>query len=93
MFVPLDLSRTAMRITVRLFAILRDCADGTDTFDLELANGASVAEALAMLGKRLPRLWSYLPQTKAAVNREFASREDLLADGDELALIPPVSGG
>ena len=82
-----------MKIHVRLFAILRDTAGGIDAFELELADGVPVSEAIVEIGERHPRLWSYLPQTAAAVNRAYVSRDHMLSDGDELALIPPVSGG
>jgi molybdopterin synthase catalytic subunit len=81
-----------MRVTVRLFAILRDTA-GTDHLSIELADGASVSRAMEQVGERLPSLASWLPRVAPAVNREYAARDATLHDGDELALIPPVSGG
>jgi molybdopterin converting factor subunit 1 len=84
--------RLMMRVNVRLFAILRDQAkvDGTS---LELDDGATVSAALEQLARRLPAIATWLPRVAAAVNREYASRDTPLHDGDELALIPPVSGG
>jgi molybdopterin converting factor small subunit len=82
-----------MRVTIRLFAILRDRADGADTLEVELPEGARVADAIAAACERFPSLAGHLPQTAAAVNRAYASRDQVLADRDELALIPPVSGG
>lgn len=82
-----------MRISVRLFAILRERA-GADSVELELPEGATVAEALqalreqADLGESLGRMGVAM-----AVNREYAGPETELAPGDELALVPPVSGG
>ena len=76
-----------MVVHVRLFAALRERA-GRDAIDLELPDGALVSDALAAvddLARGLPLV--------LAVNREYASRGDALAPGDELALIPPVSGG
>jgi len=81
-------------VEVRLFAMLREGA-GTGSLDLRLPSGATVADALAALGDRdarLGELLARLPVT-AAVNREYAGSEEVLEDGDELALIPPVSGG
>jgi molybdopterin synthase catalytic subunit len=77
----------SMVVHVRLFAALRERA-GRDAIDLELPDGALVSDALAAvddLARGLPLV--------LAVNREYASRGDALAPGDELALIPPVSGG
>ena len=81
-------------IRVRLFAMLREGA-GAGTLELPLATGASVADAVAKLaeqGARLGELLTRLPVT-TAVNREYAEPDAVLEDGDELALIPPVSGG
>jgi molybdopterin synthase catalytic subunit len=76
-----------MQVTVRLFAQLRERA-GTGELSIELADGACVRDAIDSLGE----LAAGLPVVMA-VNREYADRDSLLAAGDELALIPPVSGG
>jgi molybdopterin synthase catalytic subunit/molybdopterin converting factor small subunit len=76
-----------VRIAVRLFAGLRERA-GTRSVDLDLGDGATVADvwpALA-LGEEPPGLLY-------AVNRAYAGRDDALTDGDEVGVIPPVSGG
>jgi molybdopterin synthase catalytic subunit len=76
-----------MEVNVRLFAGLRDRA-GTSRLALELPDGASVRDALDRLG----HLTDGLPVVMA-VNQEYAHDEDVLHAGDEVALIPPVSGG
>jgi len=76
-----------MEVTVRLFAMLRERA-GAGEVSLELPDGASVADAL----HELSDLAEGLPLVMA-VNREYAGEEHVLEAGDELALIPPVSGG
>ena len=76
-----------MNVTVRLFAGLRERA-GTDQVALELPDGARVGDALARMGD----LISDVPVVMA-VNQEYADQGRSLAAGDELALIPPVSGG
>jgi len=74
-------------ITVRLFAGLRERA-GTEVRELELPEGAALADVWPVLGLgEEPQGLLY------AVNREYAARDRPLADGDEVALIPPVSGG
>ncbi len=80
-------------VSVRLFAILRERA-GAGELELELADGATVADALAELGAR-PALAEALARidVATAVNREWAGPGTPLRAGDELALIPPVSGG
>ena len=84
---------SGVTVTVRLFAMLRERA-GRDAFELELADGATVADALEALRDRdgLGDMLDRMP-VLAAVNREYAASERTLAPGDELALIPPVSGG
>jgi len=76
-----------MRVQIRLFASLRERA-GTDSLSLELADGASVGDALRELAWVTGDLRAVL-----AVNREYASEATPLHADDELALIPPVSGG
>ncbi len=76
-----------MHVHVRLFAGLRERA-GAESIELELPSGASVGDAIAQLsditgGSRVVM----------AVNQEYADPAVLLSAGDELALIPPVSGG
>lgn len=78
---------TPMRVTVRLFAMLRERA-GSAEIELDLPEGARVSDALESLGD----LAADLPLVMA-VNREYAGAEQVLDPGDELALIPPVSGG
>jgi molybdopterin converting factor subunit 1 len=76
-----------VEVTVRLFAMLRERA-GAPAVTLELPEGARVRDALdslAGLAEGVPLVM--------AVNREYASEEQVLDAGDELALIPPVSGG
>ena len=81
-----------IRIHVKLFAILRDAA-GMPELTLELPDGATVHTAGVALGERLPAIRGHLPHTGYAVNRTYAGPGQALADGDELAAIPPVSGG
>ena len=82
-----------MILRVRLFAILRERA-GSDSIDLELAEGATVADAIRTLS-HLPSLAGVLERlpVQMAVNREYATIETSLLPEDELALIPPISGG
>jgi molybdopterin synthase catalytic subunit len=76
-----------MRISVRLFAALRERA-GTSTLELELPDGAAVSDAL----ERLAEITAGVPVVMA-VNQEYAGATHVLHPGDEVALIPPVSGG
>jgi MoaE-MoaD fusion protein len=76
-----------MRVTVRLFAGLRERA-GESRRELELAEGATVAEVWPALD-----LGDEPGGLVYAVNRSYTERDTPLADGDEVGLIPPVSGG
>ena len=82
-----------MFIDVRLFAMLRERA-GRDAVEVELPEGATVHDALEAVGRQhgLTDTIARMPVVMA-VNREYASAESVLAESDELALIPPVSGG
>ena len=78
-----------VEVTVRLFAMLRERA-GAGELTLELPDGARVSDALA--SDALAPLADGIPLVMA-VNREYADGSQVLDPGDELALIPPVSGG
>ena len=82
-----------MILQIRLFAQLRERA-GSDSIEAELDEGATVADALRSLaeGPPLGELLARLP-VRMAVNRELVSVDTTLHAGDELALLPPVSGG
>ncbi len=80
-----------MRIKVRNFGIARDLCGGPLT-ELELPDGATAADLRDALGERFPgllRLKSFL----LAVNEAYSEPSDVLAEGDDVAVIPPVSGG
>ena len=77
-----------MHVRVRLFAALRELA-GTAERALELPDGARVGDVWA----RMPDLGAEPPGLLYAVNKEYVDAGRELADGDELAVIPPVSGG
>ncbi|HLI59853.1 MAG TPA: molybdenum cofactor biosynthesis protein MoaE [Solirubrobacteraceae bacterium] len=76
-----------MRVTVRLFAGLRERA-GAGEVTLDLPDGARVSDALQAVAEITAGT-----RVVMAVNREYADERQRLAPGDELALIPPVSGG
>jgi molybdopterin converting factor subunit 1 len=81
-----------MQVKVLYFGVLKDVA-GHRSAVMELAEGASVAELLALhrsSGKAAASVWDSIA---VAVNQEYARADDVLKDGDEVALLPPVSGG
>jgi len=81
-----------MRIRVRLFAIQRELV-GAREVPLELADGATVEDAWAAVAARFPVLAPGRPSVRFARNGDYAEPGTTLGDGDEVAFIPPVSGG
>jgi molybdopterin synthase catalytic subunit len=81
-----------MRIRVRLFAIQRELV-GQRELPLELPDGAVIEDAWAALVERHPVLAPGRPSVRFARNAAYAPPTTALVDGDELAIIPPVSGG
>jgi molybdopterin synthase catalytic subunit len=84
--------KTAIAVRARLFARLREQA-GTDNESIGLPIGATVADVWEALRGEHPALESNRHAVRAALNQEFADWDALVADGDEVAFIPPVSGG
>jgi sulfur-carrier protein len=81
-----------MTVTVHLFAAARDLV-GSPTVSIDLPAGATVASLRHELATRYPALASLLSRSAVAVNQEYAEDSVTLSPGDELAVIPPVSGG
>ncbi len=81
-----------MKVTVLYFASCRDIV-GTSEETLELEEGSKARDLLDALIRAHPGLKDIEPNLAVSVNQEYADREAALADGDEVALIPPVSGG
>jgi molybdopterin synthase catalytic subunit len=82
-----------MRLAVSLFAVLRDRAKA-DVLHLEIAGDSADLSALKeAVARACPALAPLMPIVRVALNQSFASGEDRIREGDEVALIPPVSGG
>lgn len=84
-----------MKVRLLLFASLRDRL-GTDEETVDLQEGASVADLAALLGKRGGEWAAALsPQApvRAAVDQQFVGMDEVLREGCEVALFPPVTGG
>jgi molybdopterin synthase catalytic subunit len=80
-----------MRITARTFASLRELS--TDRCALEVAEGATVDDGWEALAAQYPAIRPHRPYVRAARNGAYATWTEPLADGDEVAFLPPVSGG
>jgi molybdopterin synthase catalytic subunit len=82
-----------MHIRVLYFAVFREKL-GRDEEAIEIADGATVADAIAALAARHPPIATLRGKFRVAVNQDFIDDDrHTLASGDELALIPPVAGG
>jgi molybdopterin converting factor subunit 1 len=81
-----------MRVRVLFFGMLKDLA-GKTSDTLELPEGATVGDMLAHFESRIPRLKESLGSLAVAVNQQYAGWETGLKSDDEVALLPPVSGG
>lgn len=81
-----------MRIKVAYFGVLRDLA-GRDQETVELRDGALLAELYSTLQERIPGLSKFGSSLALSINYEYAATDSPLHDGDEVALLPPVSGG
>lgn len=79
-------------ISVLYFAVVRERL-GTDREEVALPDGARVSDLLKLLVERHPPLAGLLPAVRVSVNQEFRGNDFPVGDGDEVALIPPVSGG
>ncbi len=81
-----------MTVQVLLFAGLRDLV-GSETISVELIPDATIADLRQMIAINYPELAALANRSQVAVNYEFAENDRIIQKTDELALIPPVSGG
>jgi len=81
-----------MRVRVLFFGILKDLV-GKASESLEVRDGATVADVLTHYESSIPRMRELLPTVALSVNQHYSGPGALLGDNDEVALLPPVSGG
>lgn len=81
-----------MRVTVRLFARLRDITGATE-LARDVAPGATVRSVWQALAHDFPPLGEYERSISTALNADYARMDAEVHDGDEVAFLPPVSGG
>jgi molybdopterin synthase catalytic subunit len=81
-----------MRVRVLLFARLREMAGG-GTMEMEVPEGTTMGELWRLLQSRNPSLRAFTSLPLMALNLEYARPETLLKGDDEIAFLPPVSGG
>jgi molybdopterin converting factor subunit 1 len=81
-----------MRVTVRLFARLRDLAGGGE-LTVEVPEGSTAEAVWAALAAAHPGVAPHRGSVSVAVNADYARMTTRVAEGDEVAFLPPVSGG
>jgi molybdopterin converting factor subunit 1 len=81
-----------MQVRVLFFGRLKEIVGFADD-TAELSEGARVEDLFARYGNRFPELAQFRPSVAAAVNQEYAEWRALLHNNDEVAFLPPVSGG
>jgi len=81
-----------LTVQVSLFAQVR-LAMGQSDIEVTLPEGATVDDLSSHLREHFPKIAPYLSSCRVAVGVEYASPSTALADGDDIALIPPVQGG
>jgi len=81
-----------MRVTVRLFARLRDIA-GAAELGRDVPQGSTIGDVWRQLAGEFPELSRYDRSISSAVNADYARMDHSVRDGDEIAFLPPVSGG
>lgn len=81
-----------MKVRVKFFAILRERA-GAAEVSKEIQDGCTVAQLWESLQRDYPKLGGPTFRLLYAVNQNYVTGEEILKDGDEVAIIPPVSGG
>jgi MoaE-MoaD fusion protein len=81
-----------MRVRVLFFGMLRDLSGKTEE-SLDLPDDASISDVLAHYAVQMPRIKESLPSVAVAVNQGYAGPSTKLKPNDEVALLPPVSGG
>ena len=81
-----------MRVNIRVFARLRDIV-GAAELDRDVPTGTTAQRICDYLVEEFPDISTYTGSISTAVNAEYAKMETVLDDGDEVAFLPPVSGG
>lgn len=81
-----------MRVRVLFFGRLKEIVGATEQ-EAELSDGARVQDLFERYGRRFPELADFRSSIAASVNQEYAEWRAQLKSGDEVAFLPPVSGG
>ncbi len=81
-----------MVLSVKIFSLLRE-QFGADSLDIQVDNGSRVGEIVDRLCEQYPELKKYMSFARIAVNCTYVDTDEVVSDGDEVAILLPVSGG
>ncbi|NUQ81278.1 MAG: MoaD/ThiS family protein [Bacteroidetes bacterium] len=81
-----------MKVTIRFFASMQDAA-GVPMLKVDVREGATTSDVLEEVYRQFPQLEKYRTSCRSALNQDYLTEVVPVSDGDELALIPPTSGG
>jgi molybdopterin converting factor subunit 1 len=81
-----------VKVRLRFFAALREIT-GCEEMEKEVAEGITAGRLLEELATEYPKLGSYTDVVQVAINQEFVERQSPVKSEDEVAFLPPVSGG
>jgi molybdopterin converting factor subunit 1 len=81
-----------VKVRLRFFAALREII-GLEEMEKDVTEGTTAGRIFDELMDEYPRLRSYARVIQIAINQEFADRQRVVVSGDEVAFLPPVSGG
>ena len=81
-----------MKVLVLFFASCRDIV-GHREREMTVADGTTVTDLIDTIGDNHPKFRALVPSLMVSVNQDYVERTQALSDGDEVAFIPPVSGG
>ena len=86
------ISSNKVQVRLLFFASIKDIV-GARQIDVEIPSGSTVGQLLGLLEEKYPRIAGYRSILLTSVNEEYAKPDTTIADGDEVAIFPPVSGG
>lgn len=81
-----------MQIKLRFFGQLRELARCDET-GIEVKNGTKISDLVSLVGDRFPNMREHLKVVSFSIDSEYASKDTALKEGNEVGLLPPISGG
>ncbi|MCH7677959.1 MoaD/ThiS family protein [candidate division KSB1 bacterium] len=81
-----------MKVTLRLFGQLRELAK-CDEAEIEIKEGTKIGDLVWLVGERFPNMRQHLKVVSFSIDNDYASKETVLNEGNEVSLLPPISGG